>query len=93
MKGKRKALIISISEYNDKSLPKLDFCKNDGEEMYNTLTELDYKIPNHQKIIGKTNKKTMEDRMIDFFRNDVVDVHWRATRFGSASDQKLNTNS
>ena len=74
-KGRKKALIISISDYNDKSLPKLDFCKNDGEEMYRVLTnkKVGFEIPDSRKIIGKTNKKTMEDQIINFFRKNVVE--------------------
>lgn len=72
MEGKRKALVIGISEYTDQSLPKLDFCKNDGNEMYKTLIELGYEIPQNQKIIGEANKKTIEDTIIDFFRDESV---------------------
>jgi len=71
LKGKRKALIISISDYDDDGLENLEFCKNDGEEMYNTLTNLGYEISDNQKIVGKSNQKTMQDAMIDFFRKDV----------------------
>ena len=39
--------------------------------MYNTLTKLGYEIPENQKIVGITNRKTMENTMIDFFREDV----------------------
>ncbi|MDH3610598.1 MAG: caspase family protein [Nitrosopumilus sp.] len=68
--GKRKALIISISDYNDESLPNLDFCKNDGEEMYQTLTKLGYEILENQKIVGKSDHKTIQDTIISFFRKE-----------------------
>ncbi len=70
MKGKKKALIISISDYNDESLPQLDFCKNDGEEMYQTLTKLGYEIQENQKIVGKSDFKNIRDNLISFFRKD-----------------------
>lgn len=72
MQGKRKALIISISEYKDESLSQLDFCKNDGEEMYNTLINLGYEISENQKIVGKADKKTVEDAIFDFFRDKTI---------------------
>ncbi len=71
MGGKKKALIISISDYNDDSLPKLEFCKHDGEEMYQTLSNLGYEIKETHKIIGKADQKTIRHTLIKFFRNDV----------------------
>jgi len=71
LKNQIKALIISISDYKAEDLENLEFCKNDGEEMYNTLTNLSspkYTIQEDQKIIGKVSKKTMESAMIEFFK-------------------------
>jgi hypothetical protein len=49
--GRKKALIISVSDYNDKKLQSLDFCKNDGEQMYQVLMELEYEIPDNLSSI------------------------------------------
>ena len=51
--GKKKALVIAVSEYNDKQVPRLEYCKNDGEAMYNALSELDYEF--NEKRIGTIN--------------------------------------
>ena len=47
--GRKKALIISVSDYNDNKLQSLDFCKNDGEQMYQVLMGLEYDIPDNRK--------------------------------------------
>lgn len=49
---KRKALIIAISDYTDRRLEPLDFCKNDGEKMYELLKSLHYEISDNHKLIG-----------------------------------------
>src|SRR6476660_5176104 len=67
--GKKKALIISISNYNDKRLPPLEFCKNDGEEMYELLNSLGYEISEDCKQIGSVNYDSMRDAIIEFFRD------------------------
>ena len=42
----KKALIVAVSNYDDTSkLRPLEFCKNDGQEMYSVLKELGYDIP------------------------------------------------
>ena len=41
--GKKRALIASISSYNNR-LPSLEFCQKDGEEMYQLLRALGYEI-------------------------------------------------
>jgi len=66
---KRKALIIGISDYNDKNLPELAFCKNDGEKMYLLMKGLNYEIPDNFKLIGNVNYNTMRRAIIDFFRD------------------------
>ena len=35
---RKKALIIAVSNYDTESLGSLDFCRNDGEKMYDLLT-------------------------------------------------------
>lgn len=49
--AQRKALIIGISDYS--SLQKLDFCKNDGTEIYEVLSSLGYEISDKCKLIGE----------------------------------------
>ena len=66
--GKKKALIVAISDYanlpTDKQLP---FCKNDGESMYDLLKTLGYDISESNKLVGKVNWQTMRDALRDFF--------------------------
>jgi hypothetical protein len=50
---KRKGLIISVSYYDDKDLQQLEFCRNDGEKMYEVLKSLGYEIPENFKLIGR----------------------------------------
>jgi len=69
--GKKKALIISVSEYKDTNLQNLDFCKNDGEAMYDVLTQIGYDIPSERKIVGQVHFHEFTNAMIDFFREDV----------------------
>ncbi|MGA9150392.1 MAG: caspase family protein [Candidatus Nitrosopolaris sp.] len=40
--ARRKALVVGISDYTN--LEKLDFCKNDGKEVYKVLNSLGYEI-------------------------------------------------
>jgi len=61
----KKALIISLSEYDD--LEKLEFCKNDGEIIYKTLTKLGYEIPDNRFIVGRANGSELRTAIIDFF--------------------------
>jgi hypothetical protein len=51
--ARRKALIVGISDYT--SLQKLDFCKNDGTEIYEVLSSLGYEISD--KLVGSLSKK------------------------------------
>jgi len=69
-KSVKKALIISISDYDN--LEDLEFCKNDGEEMYKTLIDLDYEIPENRKVIGKVNDSDLRKTLVDFFRDESV---------------------
>jgi len=64
--GKKKALIISVSDYSNNIHP-LPFCKNDGERMYDTLHNLGFDIPESNKLVGKVNWQTMRDTLSDFF--------------------------
>ena len=47
----KKGIIISISDYD--ILQPLEFCRNDGTEMYELLKSLNYEI---QKIVSETIK-------------------------------------
>src|SRR6476469_5911946 len=71
---KWKALLIAISDYGD-NLPKLDYCKNDGESMYELLKSLTYDIPNEHKLIGEVKYENMRDTIINFFTGSVVNPH------------------
>jgi len=70
MEGSRKALIISLSDYEE--LERLEFCKNDGEAIYKTLTALGYEIPEKRKIIGTASGSELRNAIIDFFRDGSV---------------------
>lgn len=73
MEGKKKALIVAISEYKlGSGFQNLEFCKNNGEEMYSTLINLGYEIPDNKKIVGKSDQKTIQNAMIDFFEESAV---------------------
>jgi hypothetical protein len=67
--GTRKALIISVSNYSNSDLQALDFCKNDGEEMYELLKSLGYEILDNHKLVGQVEFDTMREAIYDFFDN------------------------
>ena len=60
--GKRKALIVGISDYS--SLQKLDFCKKDGREVYEILSSLGYEISGNNKLIGEVNGEKLKDETV-----------------------------
>ena len=62
--GKRKALIVGISEYA--SLQKLDFCKKDGLEVYEMLRSLGYDASENNKLIGEVKGEKIKDTIYDF---------------------------
>jgi len=67
--GKKKALIIAISEYDN--LPKekqLPFCKKDGEAVYQLLRDQGYEILDHWKLLGSVNSNQLQKAIFDFFR-------------------------
>jgi len=70
--GIKKALIISVSDYQDETLENLESCKNDGEEMFKVLTNLGYEIPSERKLVGKVNYQDMKEAIIQFFRHGSV---------------------
>ena len=71
--GKRKALIIAVSEYDKLSPEKqLPFCKNDGEAIYEILKKQGYEISDNFKLIGKVEGDTIKKSLINFFRRNNV---------------------
>jgi hypothetical protein len=68
----KKALIISVSHYDDKELDTLDLCENDGMAMYDVLTSQKYDIPNDRKLIGYVKYEEMRSAIINFFTNPNV---------------------
>ena len=72
--GKKKALIVAISQYDFSDYYEpLDFCEKDGNQMYDTLSNLGYEIPEKWKIIGRVSKLEFEKAVTDFFRGDHID--------------------
>ena len=51
VKARRWALVIGLSNYTN--LIKLDFCKNDGKEIYEALSSLGYEIPDKFRLVGE----------------------------------------
>lgn len=53
--GEKYALILGVSEYDNKDLEPLAFCKKDGDAMYDLLTSpsLGYQVPPNRKLIGE----------------------------------------
>jgi uncharacterized protein YjbI with pentapeptide repeats len=70
--GKRKALIIGVSNYD--YLDNLDFCKNDGNEMYNFLKEgLEFEIRDEFKLTGnRVEHFSIHDKIISFFTDPII---------------------
>ncbi|HXX97362.1 MAG TPA: caspase family protein [Candidatus Bathyarchaeia archaeon] len=63
----KKALIVGISDYT--SLQKLDFCKNDGTEVYEVLSSLGFEISEKNKLAGEAKWEKVRDTIYDFFVN------------------------
>jgi Caspase domain/Tetratricopeptide repeat len=63
--AQKKALVVGISDYTN--LQKLDFCRNDGKEVYEVLTSLGYGITDKNKLIGKAVGAKVKDTIYDFF--------------------------
>jgi tetratricopeptide (TPR) repeat protein len=73
--ARRKALVVGISDYTN--LQKLDFCKNDGREVYEVLTSLGYEISHTNRLVGEAKGEKVRDAIYDFFddkRNDLDDT-------------------
>jgi hypothetical protein len=65
-----KALIIGISKYD--RLQRLDFCSNDGNDMYETLKSLGYNITDNNRLVGYISWNEMRDTIYDFFTDSDI---------------------
>lgn len=65
--GSKKAIIISISDYD--LLQPLNFCRTDGIKMYELLKSIGYEIQEDHRLIGRVKWEEIRDAIIDFFRN------------------------
>jgi uncharacterized protein YjbI with pentapeptide repeats len=63
--AQRKALIIGISDYTN--LERLDFCKNDGAEVYEVLSSLGYEISDKYKLVDEAKGDKVKNAIYDFF--------------------------
>jgi tetratricopeptide (TPR) repeat protein len=72
--AQKKALIIGISDYTDPRLKvdgsNLNFCRNDGERMYEVLKSQNYNISEKNKIVGEANWEKVRNTIYDFFVDD-----------------------
>src|SRR5438128_10244961 len=66
--SEKRALVIGISDYDN--LEPLSFCKNDGQEMSNTLDKLEYKIAYNDTLLGYIQWEKMRDAIYDFFSEE-----------------------
>jgi hypothetical protein len=74
-RARQKALIIGISDYTH--LQKLDFCKNDGRELFEVLSSLGYEISDKFILVGEAEGQKVRDAIYDFFddvRNNLDDT-------------------
>jgi DNA-binding beta-propeller fold protein YncE len=67
--GKRRAIIIGVSDYEDNSLRELDFCRNDAAKMLEILEKLGYEIADNHKLMGYVKYDVMREAIYDFFDN------------------------
>ncbi len=64
----KRALVIAVSDYDESSgLKSIEFCKNDGQEMYNVLKENGYDIPNTRQMIGYVDSSKLKEMIYKFF--------------------------
>ena len=64
----KRALIIGISEY-DTYLRPLEFCAEDGRDMYELLKMHGYQIFDNHKLIGHIKHEILREAIYDFFTN------------------------
>ena len=67
--GKRRAIIIGVSDYDDKNLQELECCRNDAARISETLGKLGYEIADNHKLIGYVKYDIMREAVYDFFDN------------------------
>jgi hypothetical protein len=67
--AEKKALVIGVSEYDHEDIQKLDFCKNDGQKVQETLQSVSYRISDDYKLLGRVEFDKMRDTIYDFFDN------------------------
>ena len=64
-------MIIAVSEYTPSSgLRSIEFCKNDGEEMYTILKKNGYDIPDDRKLIGFVDSQKIRSSVYNFFADE-----------------------
>lgn len=66
----KRALVIGISDYNNLEL--LNFCKNDGNAMFDLLSVSGYQIDDNHNLIGYVTWEKMRDGIINFFTNSRI---------------------
>jgi tetratricopeptide (TPR) repeat protein len=69
-KGNKKALVIAVSEYESSNLKSIQFCRNDGQEMFEVLKKLGYDIPDKRRLIGNVDSQILKNTIYDFFTNE-----------------------
>jgi len=67
--AEKKALVIGVSEYDNDDIQKLEFCRNDGEKVRETLQAISYRVSEDYKLIGRVEFDKMRDTIYDFFDN------------------------
>lgn len=66
----KKALIISVSEYNQ--LHALSFCVNDGLGIFNILSKHNYEFHKGRDLIGRVNGIELRDNLVNFFADPSI---------------------
>jgi hypothetical protein len=66
--ARRKALIVGISDHTN--LQRLDFCKNNGTEVYEVSSSLGFDISEKNKLAGEAKWEKVRDTIYDFFVNN-----------------------
>ena len=68
IKENRKAIVISINDYDDNNLPDLDFCKNNGGIMYELLKSIGYEVSDNHRLVGNVRFVDMRNAIENFFQ-------------------------
>jgi len=69
--GTNRALVIGVSDYNETTINDLEFCRNDGEKILETLRTIGYDASNniHNGLIGHVKFDQLRNSIYDFFAN------------------------